>query len=240
MCPQTPLIKTNSSHAPPPSPPPPSPVPSHSALCGCWASQGSTVIGLDIIYCPLGNVAFQHLIKIISSHSNGRYGLKGTHCNHLDTKRGSCSRSLVPLFSLQSCFSVERQHFKPIYSILHVCKTPCWRFPAFFTTFYCRAFSGSRQSTVTIIVQKRETWLHLFAWLLVIIFLFPVFLVKNRELWGATERLRRKALSEIKVKSKWCDSDLLKVVIIIINFVWGFYGIGGSTAVFASRTFIEP
>lgn len=113
--PQTPLIKTNSSHAPHPpkthpiisfshpclSPLPPSIVPSHLALWGRWASQDPTVIGLDIIYCPLGNVAFQHLIKIISSHSNGRYGLKGTHCNHLDTRRGSCSLSLsLTLFFL--------------------------------------------------------------------------------------------------------------------------------------------
>ena len=73
--------------------PPSSLIPSHLALCGRWAAQGPTVIGLDIIYCPLGNVAFQHLIKIISSHSNGRYGLKGTHCNHLDTRGGSCSLS---------------------------------------------------------------------------------------------------------------------------------------------------
>ena len=108
MCPQTPLIKTNSSHPcpPPRNPPyhillsflpPPLPpssfIPSHLALCGRWAAQGPTVIGLDIIYCPLGNVAFQHLIKIISSHSNGRYGLKGTHCNHLDTRGRSCSLS---------------------------------------------------------------------------------------------------------------------------------------------------
>lgn len=118
MRPQTPLIKTNSSHAPtsprqnPPYhillsflPPPASPHPSYLALCDCWAAQGPTVIGLDIIYWPLGNVAFQHLIKIISSHSNGRYGLKGSHCNHLDTRRGSCSLSLrsvllLPLVSV--------------------------------------------------------------------------------------------------------------------------------------------
>lgn len=86
-------------------PPPASPHPSYLALCDCWAAQGPTVIGLDIIYWPLGNVAFQHLIKIISSHSNGRYGLKGSHCNHLDTRRGSCSLSLrsvllLPLVSV--------------------------------------------------------------------------------------------------------------------------------------------
>lgn len=100
-------------HLPPPKPAlsyPPlisaaSPHPSYLALCDCWAAQGPTVIGLDIIYWPLGNVAFQHLIKIISSHSNGRYGLKGSHCNHLDTRRGSCSLSLrsvllLPLVSV--------------------------------------------------------------------------------------------------------------------------------------------
>lgn len=93
------------------SPLPPSIVPSHLALCGRWASQDPTVIGLDIIYCPLGNVAFQHLIKIISSHSNGRYGLKGTHCNHLDTRRGSCSLSLslTLFFLLCLCSPVSLQ-----------------------------------------------------------------------------------------------------------------------------------
>lgn len=92
MCPQTPLIKTNSSQLQPPTPSyrillsflppplflhPPSFPPTWSTV-----AVGPTVIGLDIIYCPLGNVAFQHLIKIISSHSNGCYSLKETLCNH--------------------------------------------------------------------------------------------------------------------------------------------------------------
>lgn len=135
LTPQSPphhiLLSFRLSPSLPPSPPQPVlPCPLPLGPRVRWAAQGLTVIGLDIIYCPLGNVAFQHLIKIISSHSNGRYGLKGTHCDHLDTRGGSCSPSLAlslcfPLFSppvsVVLCLWGERLKHKLIYCILHVC-----------------------------------------------------------------------------------------------------------------------
>ena len=99
---------TNQDKLQPPSEPtlsyPPSSS-SYSVLRGHWDAKGPAVIGLDIIYCPLGNVAFQHLIKIKSGHSNGRYSLKEALCNHLATREHSCPLSFL---SVRVCVRVLR------------------------------------------------------------------------------------------------------------------------------------
>lgn len=125
----------------PPTISPSSFIPSHLALCGRWAAEGPAVIGLDIIYCPLGNVAFQHLIKIISSHSNGRYGLKETLCNHLATRGRSSSLTQF----------LSRSLHGPAHICVHVKLLAFSSFTLFFTAGH---FQGSRQSTLPIIVQK--------------------------------------------------------------------------------------